>query len=144
MEPAMRKLCDTIRETAYDLYGYLQGGHLERVYENGLVHRLRAQGMKVCPQHTLKVHDRDATILGEYCADLYIEDCLIVELKTAKALAQEHVGQLFGYLRAGRIEHGMLINFGPAGLQIKKYIVSRQGFQDERNALSHSNGFDEE
>ena len=134
MEPAMQRLCDTIRAAAYDLYGYLQGGHLEKVYENGLVHRLREQGL-VCPQHPLKVHDRDGTILGEYCADLFVQECLIVELKTAKALAEEHIGQLFGYLRACRIEHGMLINFGPAGLQIKKYILSQRGLRDDRAAL---------
>jgi len=61
---------------------------------------------------------------GEYFADLFVENKLIVELKACRALAPEHTAQLLGYLRACRIEHGLLINFGAPKLEIKKYVLS--------------------
>lgn len=116
-------LCDKIRETAFSLHCYLRHGHLEKVYENGLAHRLRKLGLKVIQQHPLNVFDEDGTSLGEYFADLFIENRLIVELKVCKTLAKEHVAQILGYLRACRISHGLLINFGAAKLQVKKYVL---------------------
>jgi len=117
-------LCDRVREIAYSLHCYLRHGHLEKVYENGLVHRLRAAGIRVEQQVALQVSDEDGMVLGEYVADLVIEGRLIVELKACKTLADEHVAQLLGYLRGCRIEHGLLINFGSPKLQIKKYALS--------------------
>jgi GxxExxY protein len=70
------------------------------------------------------VYDVDGTVLGEFLADLFVEHRLIVEIKACKAIADEHVAQILGYLRACRIEHGLLINFGAPKLQIKKYILS--------------------
>ena len=118
------ELCDVIRETSFALHRYLRHGHLEKVYENGLAHRLRKAQMKVEQQYPLKVYDEDGAVLGEYFADLFMEDCLIVELKACKSLAPEHIAQLLGYLRACHIEHGLLINFGAPKLQIKKYALS--------------------
>ena len=117
-------LVDLIRETSFALHRYLRYGHLEKVYENGLAHRLRKSGIKVERQYALQVSDEDGTVLGDFLADLFVEDCLIVELKACKTLASEHVAQLLGYLRASRIEHGLLINFGSPKLQIKKYVLS--------------------
>jgi len=117
-------LVDLIRETSYALHRYLRYGHLEKVYENGLAHRLRKAGIKVEQQYPLKVYDEDGTVLGEYFADLFVEDCLIVELKACKALAPEHTAQLLGYLRACHIEHGLLVNFGTSKLEIRKYALS--------------------
>jgi len=79
------KLCDRVRQTSYDLHKYLRYGHLEKVYENGLAHRLRQAGLTVVQQHPLKVFDEDGTILGDYFADLYVENCLLVELKACRA-----------------------------------------------------------
>ena len=118
------ELCDVIRETSFALHQYLRHGHLEKVYENGLAHRLRKVQLKVEQQYPLKVYDEDGTVLGEYFADLFVENCLIVELKACKSLAQEHIAQLLGYLRACHIEHGLLVNFGAPKLQIKKYALS--------------------
>ena len=67
-------------------------------------------------------------MLGEFFADLFIEGCLLVELKACKTVVNEHVAQLLGYLRASRIENGLLINFGSAKLQIKKYILTQRRF----------------
>jgi len=117
-------LCDRIRETSYALHRYLRHGHMEKVYENGLTHRLRKVGIKVEQQYPLQVLDKDGTVLGDYLADLFVEDCLIIELKACQTLANEHVAQLLGYLRASRIEHGLLINFGAPKLEIKKYALS--------------------
>ena len=117
-------LCDQVREVSFALHRYLRYGHLEKVYENGLAHRLRNAQLKVEQQYPLKVYDEDGTVLGEYFADLFVENCLIVELKACKSLAQEHIAQLLGYLRACHIEHGLLVNFGAPKLQIKKYALS--------------------
>jgi len=123
-EAEIFELCDAIRETSYLLHQYLRHGHLEKVYENGLVHRLRKTGIKVEQQYALPVFDEDRTVLGDFFADLLVEDCLIVELKACKSLVSEHVAQILGYLRASRIEHGLLVNFGAPKLQIKKYVLS--------------------
>jgi GxxExxY protein len=118
------EFCDRIREASYELHKYLKHGHLEKVYENGLAHRLRKAGYVVEQQHPLQVFDKDGTVLGDYFADLFVERCLIVELKACSTLAGEHVAQILGYLRASRLEHGLLINFGAPKLQIKKYVFS--------------------
>lgn len=115
------KLCDRVRQTAFAIHKYLGHGHLEKVYENALTHRLRKAGLKVTQQHPLTVRDEDGTVLGEYFADLLVDDRLIIELKASKTLAPEHSAQLLGYLRAARLEHGLLINFGSYRFQIKKY-----------------------
>ena len=117
-------LCDRIRETSFELHRYLRHGHLEKVYENGLATRLRKKDMHVEQQYPLKVFDEDGTVLGDYFADLLVEKELIVELKATRVLVSEHVAQILGYLRACRIEHGMLINFGAPKLQIRKYALS--------------------
>jgi GxxExxY protein len=118
-------MCDVIRETAFALHRYLRHGHLEKVYENGLCHRLLKRGLLVQPQHPLQVLDEDGTLLGDYFADLFIERKVTVEVKACRALADEHVAQLLGYLRASRIEHGLLVNFGAAKFQIRKFVLSQ-------------------
>lgn len=101
---SINELCDVVRETSFAIHRYHRNGHLEKIYENALVHRLRKQG-------SLIVYDEDGAVLGEYYADLFIEGCLIVELKACKLIADEHVAQLLGYLKSSRIETGLLINF---------------------------------
>lgn len=122
-DPVFR-LCDQIRETAYSLHQYLRHGHLEKVYENGLAHRLRKQGLDVRQQVPLTVHDEDGTVLGEYIADLLIEFPLLVELKAVKTISDEHIAQILGYMRACRVEHGLLVNFGALKLQIRNFVLS--------------------
>jgi hypothetical protein len=63
------RLCDIVRQTAFDLHAYLRHGHLEKVYENGLAHRLRKQNLHAFQQHPLNVFDEDGTPLGEYFAN---------------------------------------------------------------------------
>jgi GxxExxY protein len=118
------QLCDLVRETALAIHYYLGPGHLEKVYENALVHRLRKQGIEVESQVALTVRDEDGTTLGEFRADLVIERVLLLEVKAARAVATEHVAQLLGYLRSARIEHGALLNFGAPVFFIKMYAMS--------------------
>jgi GxxExxY protein len=120
----VKQLCDTIRETSFEIHRYHRNGHLEKIYENALFHRLRKKGVKVEQQHPLSVYDEDGTPLGDFYADLFVNGKLIVELKACQAIANEHIAQLLGYLRASRMEHGLLINFGAPKLQIKKYVLN--------------------
>jgi GxxExxY protein len=120
----INQLCDIVRETSFDIHRYHRNGHAEKIYENALVHRLRKRGLEVRPQHPLAVYDEDGTLLGEFFADLLVENRLVVELKAARAVVAEHVPQLLGYLRSSRTETGLLINFGSPILHVKKYLMT--------------------
>ena len=120
----INQLCDVVRETSFSLHRYHRHGHAEKIYQNGLVHRLRKQGLNVLQQHPLHVYDEDGTLLGEFFADLFIEGRLIIELKATKSVIDEHVAQLLGYLKSGRVETGLLINFGSPVLHVKKYLMT--------------------
>ena len=117
-------LCNVIRETSFEIHRYLRHGLKEQIYENALAHRLRKKGINVEQQQEVKVFDEDGTFLGLLKIDLLIDDRLICEIKSCSALINEHISQLLGYLRASRMPHGLLINFGSSRLQIKKYIVN--------------------
>jgi len=119
----IKKLCDVIRETSFAIHKYHRHGHVEKIYENALVNRLKKLGLDVKQQHSLPVFDEDGTLLGDLHADLFVENELIVELKACKTLVDEHIAQLLGYLRASRKEHGLLINFGSPKIQIQKFIL---------------------
>src|SRR5437867_6148272 len=100
----LQSLCAQVRQTVYDIHLYHGHGHLEKVYENALAHRLRKLGLEVTQQHPLTVYDEDGTVIGDYLADLVVDNRLIIELKAAKTLADEHIAQLLGYLKSARIE----------------------------------------
>ncbi|MBI4179439.1 GxxExxY protein [bacterium] len=122
-EEEILKLCDIVRQTAFELHTFLRHGHLEKVYENGLARRFRKKGLKVEQQRPLRVQDEDGEILGDYFADLFVADALIVELKACKTLADEHIAQVLGYIRASGQRHALLINFGASKIQFKKLIL---------------------
>jgi GxxExxY protein len=130
------KLCDAVRETAYAVHLYHGHGHLEKVYENALVHRLRKAGFEVEQQKPLTVSGEDGTVVGEYFADLFVDGRLIVELKACRAIVEEHVAQILGYLRSARQEHGLLINFGSPKFEIKKYALSERKPQPGARVVS--------
>jgi GxxExxY protein len=117
-------LCNIVRQTSFDIYTYLRSGHREQIYENALAHRLRKRSIGVEQQQEVKVFDEDGTCLGHLRTDLLIENKLACEIKGVRALVDEHTAQLLGYLRASRIEHGLLINFGGPRFEIKKFIVN--------------------
>lgn len=120
MKDPVFQLTDIVRETGYQIHCYLGPGHLEKVYERTLAHRLRKMGFKVEQQKPLVVRDEDGTEVGEFFADLVVNDTLLLELKAARSIASEHLAQVLGYLRASGIEHGAVVNFGAAVFQIRK------------------------
>lgn len=91
-----------------DKLGY---GFLEKVYENSMMIELRKMGMKCEKQKNIKVY-YDELEVGDYFADIVVNDQVILELKAADSLCPEHEAQLINYLRATRIEVGLLLNFG--------------------------------
>lgn len=119
-----KELCDLVRETAYPIHCFHGHGHLEKVYENALSHRLKKLNLEVLPQHPLPVYDEDGTLLGDYFADLIGEGCLLIERKACRTLADEHTAQILGYLKSSRVSDGLLINFGSSKFQIKKYTLN--------------------
>jgi GxxExxY protein len=123
MKDPVMDLCDIVRETSYSVHRYLRNGHLEKVYENCLVHRLVKKRVTLRQQYPIDVYDEDGTAIGHFVVDLFVEDRLLVELKACSTLVPEHTAQVLGYLRACRLRHAMLINFGAAILQVKKLIL---------------------
>jgi len=126
------KLCDVVRQTGYEIHKYLGPGHMEKVYETALAHRLRKQGIAVEQQHQSKVFDEDGELLGIFYADLFVDNQLIVEIKAVKETSDEHIAQILGYLYSSQIDHGLLVNFGGSKFQIKKY-ASRRILPSEKN-----------
>jgi len=120
---AIFRLCDVVRETGFAIHRYLRNGHVEKVYQNALLHRLRKQGLEVDAEVPLTVFDEDGTVLGEFRADLVVSKSLLIELKAVKRLEDEHIAQVLGYLRASRLEHALLINFGGGKYEIRKSIL---------------------
>lgn len=122
----INSLCNLVRQTSYDIHVYHGHGHLEKVYENALAHRLRKQGLIVEQQAPIKVYDEDDTLIGDYFADILVDNHLILELKTAKNLCPEHEAQILGYLKSSKLEHGLLINFGSYKFQIRKFALKQE------------------
>jgi GxxExxY protein len=119
------ELCDLVRETAYAIHLWHGHGHLEKVYENALAHRLRKAHVDVRQQQPIQVQDEDGTPLGDYCVDLLVDGRLIIEVKAAKSLATEHTAQLLGYLKSTGVEDGLLVNFGSYKFEIRKFAMRR-------------------
>jgi GxxExxY protein len=118
------KLCDVIRQTSFEIHKYLRSGFTEKIYENALAHRLRKQGIRAEQQECVRVYDEDGTLLGLLRTDILVERSLICEVKSCSSLVDAHTAQLLGYLKATRIQHGLLINFGAPKLQIRKFILT--------------------
>jgi GxxExxY protein len=100
----INRLCDMIRQTSFEIHKYFRSGHLEKIYENALTHRLTKLGIEAIQQHPLNVFDEDGALLGHLCADLFVASKLVVEVKACRSLVDEQIAQLLGYLRASRIE----------------------------------------
>ncbi|HZV02082.1 MAG TPA: GxxExxY protein [Planctomycetota bacterium] len=130
------ELSGLVRQTAYEIHSYLGNGFLEKVYENALVNRLRKKGIDVKPQERLVVHDEDGTVLGEYFADVVVNDIAIVEIKAVSMLVSEHVSQILNYLKASRRELGLLVNFGTTRLQFKRYVFAPLGSVSSVSSVS--------
>lgn len=102
---------DIILKSFYKVYNNLGYVFLEKVYENALLYELRNQGLDCEKQKPIKVYYEQIQV-GEYYADIIVNECIILELKAAESIAEEHEFQLINYLKATEIEIGLLLNFG--------------------------------
>lgn len=120
-----KDLSNKIIKCFYTVYNQLGFGFLEKVYENSLLIELRKNGIFAEKQRPIKVFYEEQMV-GEYFADIIVEDKLILELKAAEVLVEEHELQLINYLKATDIEIGLLLNFG------KKPEFRRKIFTNDR------------
>lgn len=109
----------------YNVYNILGYGFLEKVYERAMCIELRKYGLQVQSQQPIQVFYEDENV-GDYFADIVVNDSIIIELKAAEGLAEEHEFQLINYLKATDIEVGLLFNFG------KKPEFKRKIFTNDR------------
>jgi len=111
------------------VYAELGYGFLEKVYQNSMAIALRSMGLNVQEQVRIAVHFQ-GQIVGEYFADLVVEDKVIIELKAASRLLVDHEAQLLNYLRATPYEVGLVLNFGP------KPDFRRKVFANDRKTIT--------
>jgi GxxExxY protein len=122
-----KELTSKIIEVFYRVYNSLGFGFLEKVYENALKYELELMNLKVERQKPIEVRYKEIRV-GEYFADLIVEDKVIIELKAAEYLIEEHEFQLINYLKATDIEVGLLLNFGKKP-EIRRKIFSNSNLR---------------
>ena len=111
-------LTRTIIGCAFKVHNILGHGFLEKVYENALRIELEALGLRVRQQEPINVNYQ-GQVVGEYYADLWVDDCVVIELKATLTLVKQHEVQLVNYLTATGIDCGLLLNFGPS-VQVRR------------------------
>ena len=111
---------------AYRVFNQLGFGFLESVYNKAMIHEISKDSLKVETEKPLNVY-YDNVLVGEFFADLYVQNSIIVELKSVQKIIKEHEVQLVNYLNALKKDIGLLINFGPSGVEVKrKYRQPKQ------------------
>jgi GxxExxY protein len=111
---------------AFNVANGLGSGFLEKVYENALVHELRTTGVNVHQGYTVKVI-YDGVVVGDYKADLLVEECVLVELKTVEVLDNVHLAQCMNYLRASGLQLCLLINFYRSKIEVRRVVNDYMG-----------------
>jgi len=124
MEYKHKDITEKIIKAFYNVYNTLGYGFLEKVYENAIYNELTEMGVQTQKQYPIEVYYKDNKV-GQYFADLIIEETVIVELKAADTICEEHELQLINYLKATEIEIGILLNFGKKP-QFKRKIFSNK------------------
>ena len=117
---AIRGYYKKIIASCFQVSNELGIGFLESVYERALMIVLSEKGLKAKNQFPSKVNFR-GQIIGEFFADIIVEDKIIIELKSAKALTAEHQAQLLNYLKVTGLPVGLLINFGKTKLEYRRF-----------------------
>lgn len=117
------KETDIIIHSFYKVYNTLGYGFLEKVYENSLFLELQKNNLTVKQQYPINVF-YDDKVVGEYFADLLVNDKIILELKTTKKISQENEFQLINYLKATGFEIGLLLNFGEKAEFVRKIFTN--------------------
>jgi GxxExxY protein len=107
-------------------------GYLESVYKNALAIELAKQDLKFEVERPLKVY-YSGNVVGEFFTDLFVEDSIVVELKSVQKLSKEHGAQLVNYLKALKIDVGLLINFGPTGVEVQRKYRDPQAQRQVNN-----------
>ena len=108
---------------AFEVHNVLGFGYSEKVYERALTVELEMRGVKFKTQQATGVTYKGQPV-GAFIADLVVEECVIVELKTGTDLHQDHGKQCLNYLRAGGWKVGLVVNFGPRRVDVKRLIHS--------------------
>jgi GxxExxY protein len=126
-----KEITDSILKAYYGVYNHLGYGFLEKVYQNAMYFELKSLGYKVEAQKPIKVYFKNQ-LIGEYYADLLIEDKVIVELKACELLMNVHSAQLMNYLKATEIQVGLLLNFGEDA-EFKRIIYTNDRKQNKKN-----------
>ena len=116
------QLSYAIRGCVYEVFKQLGGGFLEKVYENALLKELQAQGLHAESQVPIKVRYKSA-VVGEYVADVVVEDSVILELKAQQQLSKVSEAQLLNYLKATDTRVGMLVNFTYPRATIRRLVI---------------------
>jgi GxxExxY protein len=114
-----RDLSGRIIGCAFRVLNTLGSGFLEKVYENALAHEMRAAGLAVAQQKGVTVY-YNGVVVGEYVADLVVEDAVVVELKASRALDPAHTAQCINYLKATGLHLCLLLNFARPRLEIHR------------------------
>jgi GxxExxY protein len=112
-------LTEKVLGAVFEVANTLGPGFLEKVYERALLKELTLRGIRAVAQHSLSVHYKGERI-GDYYADLLIEDVLIVEVKCAERLTNEHMAQCINYLHASKLTLCLLINFQKSTVEWKR------------------------
>lgn len=115
-------ITEKIIKEAYYVFNNLGSGFLEKVYENAMIHRLDVNNLRIESQKPIQVR-MDNILVGEYFADIVVNDLVIIELKAKNKLVKIDEVQLVNYLKATNIEVGLLINFGDK-IEIKRKVNS--------------------
>ena len=116
------ELSEQIIGCAYKVYNTLGFGFLEKIYENALLEELKIQGLHAESQVPIKVSYKNA-VVGEYVADIMVEESVILELKSQQQLLKVHEAQLLNYLKATEARVGMLVNFAYPRATIKRFVL---------------------
>ena len=114
------ELSGKILQACFEVSKELGYGFLESVYEKALIIALRQKGLNVISQAPLTVKFRNV-VIGEFYADLLVENKILMELKAVNNLANEHFAQILNYLKATGIEVGLIINFGNPKLEYRRF-----------------------
>ncbi|MBI1856177.1 MAG: GxxExxY protein [Chloroflexi bacterium] len=118
-ETDLNKITEKIIACAYDVSNTLGIGFVEKVYENAHSHEMKKNGLHVARQYPIKVI-YDGVVVGEFFADMLVENLILVELKAVTELNDDHMAQALNYLRATGLPACLLINFGKSRLQIRR------------------------
>lgn len=124
MELIHKDLSEKIIKCYFKVYNTLGYGFLEKVYENALAFELRKMGFNVQCQQPIRVY-YESEIVGEYFADIIVNDLIILELKASSAIQEQHECQILNYLKATDIELGFLFNFGTEAEYKRKVFMNK-------------------